>query len=190
VYLFDAVIGRSRILEPIILGAAEAPPDQLTWSPLRTCATFYSAQETGLVHAELTLVCPRTTIQGDIGAAFPVRGGFPKIVPPFNSSTTSIVGRVYDTHEVPLRDVSITCDCLTQIALLAIDPIYSAPEASLGTYTELEVQDPNPTTGLTTGTFTGYWSSLTTGSAVNNYFGRLSNGSRDSMRGPVAVHTR
>jgi hypothetical protein len=190
VYVFSGIDGSSRVLEPIILAAAEAPPNHLTWSPLRTAASFFAPAESELIHTTLTLVCPRTTIQGAHAAAFPVASGFPNIAPNFNSGKTPIVGRVYDTNEMFLGDISFNCDCLTEISLGTISSIYSAAGASLGTYTELEVQDPNPNTGLTRGTFTGYFHHATVGSLTNNFFGRLSSGSRDSLNGPHAVHTR
>ena len=214
VYVFGTVDGRSRILEPIILDSFEFPTtfDQFgndgphTWSPMRTGATFYAPLETLTVNTVLTLVCPRTTIQNgtttNIGVfpvqlTFPGGGfqGFPKILPAFNSGTTPMSGRVYDTNEILLRDINFTCDCLTEVSVATFtggsvyseltDPLNDVGliqvGARLGTYTELEVTDPNPDTGSTKGSFTGYRNVATIKSSLNAFFGRLSDGSRRAL---------
>jgi hypothetical protein len=201
VYEFGVADGRSRVFEPIIIDSAEFPSTVDTWSPLRTGATFYAPLETGSVKTVLTLVCPRSTIQNfstqNLGI-FPIVATpgpanlFPIITPKFNNGTTPMSGRVYDTNEVLLRDINFTCDCLTEISVATFiggavysettDPIIGGIGAQLGTYTELEVTDPNPDTGGTSGSFTGYRSVSTTGSASNNFFGRLSNASRASLK--------
>jgi len=207
VYEFATVDGRSRIFEPIILDSYEFPGNPHTWSPLRTGATFYAPLEVpGSVTTVLTLICPRATIQNgtttNLGI-FPIGVGvptpviisgesFPAISPAFNSGTTNMSGRVYDTDEFFLRDVNFTCDCLTEISITSFigGAIYlstsdprpgGGPGASLGTYTELEVTSPQPA-GNDRGSFTGYRSVSTVGSAFNNFFGRLSNGSRAALR--------
>lgn len=187
VHLFEAANGRSRVLEPIILGAAESSAGLLTWSPLRTGATFYAPLEGGTVHTELILVCPRTTIQGAVGAVFPTTL-FPTITPPFKggpSAAGDLRVRIYDTDENLLRDAKVSCDCLTQVGVLDISSVYGdAVLAKDGTYTEMEVIDEN------IGTFTGYRSVVSGSSPLDNSFGRLSPGSRGSLRGPVAVPAR
>jgi len=196
-WLFSLLDGTSWILEPIILSAAESTDEKLTWSPLRTGATFYAPLESESVHTTLTLVCPRTTIQGAVGAAFPSgRGGFPLIHPAFNDGATTMIGRVYDTSEVLLRDIMFTCDCLTQISLSSLSSIYASTSdpsngigAQLGTYTELEVEAPN-LFERTTGSFTGYISNRTLGTVLSSFFGRLSNGGRSSLRGQGGGATR
>jgi hypothetical protein len=202
VYEFGIADGRSRIFEPIAIDTFDLPQGLFTWNPLRTGATFFAPQETDEVKTVLTLVCPRATIQNgtttNIGA-FPITPtapntfGFPAISPAFNASSTPMFGRVYDTNEVLLRDINFVCDCLTEISVAGFDggSVYKdtgalAPQnggigALFGTYTELEVTNPNPDTGTTRGSFTGYRSVSSTGSPANNFFGRLSNGSRNAL---------
>jgi hypothetical protein len=198
VYTFNASDGRSRVIEPIILDTAEFPGDPHTWSPMRTAATFFSPLQTTVVRTQLILICPKTTIQGQAGAYFGTGAGeisdngFPVILPTFpgpNLPTAPhlLRARVYDTNEAFLRNVlGITCICFTQKNLedpLAIDAIYgNAVAAQFGTYTELE-EDPN---GPHASTFTGYRAVFTVGSPLNNFFGRLSNGSRTSIQGTVS----
>jgi hypothetical protein len=212
VYLFDASNSRSRVFEPIILDTGEfgvpSGVNSHIWSPLRTAATFYAPLETATIKTQLTLVCPRTTIQGDVstpavnddpntpgneakpgivGAAFggglgQFSGtGFPVIDPPFKKTVgaNDMRARIYDTDESFKRDVNFTCDCLTaDLSVSTLSSFYAdAPEASLGTYTEIEV------TSTTTGSFTGYRAVFAVGSALNNFSGRLSNGSRPSIQG-------
>lgn len=204
VYQFKVSNGQSRIHEPIILDTAEfgvafSGDGRHTWSPLRTSATFYAPPEdffgVGLgPKTELTLVCPRTTIQGLSGAAFgngagPFSNtGFPVISPPFKAGPTTgdMRARVYDTNEFLLRDVRFSCDCLTaDLSVLSISNIYGDPVVRPnGTYTELEV------TSSTEGSFTGYRATFTPGNPLNNFFGRLSNGSRGSIQGPGTVNAR
>jgi hypothetical protein len=218
VYLFDASNSRSRVFEPIIIDTGEfgSPGNnQNLWSPLRTAATFYAPLETATIKTQLTLVCPRTTIQGDVttaaigddpntpgneskpaitGAAFSgtnaasgpdyTTTGFPQINPPFKKTVgaSDMRARIYDTDEVFKRDVNFTCDCLTaDLSVSTLSSFYAdAPEASLGTYTEIEV------TSTTTGSFTGYRAVFAVGSALNNFSGRLSNGSRASIQGSLS----
>jgi hypothetical protein len=203
VYEFGTLDGRSWVFEPIILDSYEFPGDPHTWSPMRTGATFYAPLEAGAVHTVLTLVCPRATIQNgtttNIGA-FPIGIGippalviglsFPAIAPAFNSGSTPMSGRVYDTNEIPLRDINFTCDCLTEISIVTFTggAIYASTSdplntigAEFGTYTELEVTNPNPDTGTERGSFTGYRSVSSGVTGPNNFFGRLSNGSRNAL---------
>jgi hypothetical protein len=191
VYLFSAVDGRSRVLEPIILDTAESPGGPNTWSPLRTGATFFAPLQTAAVNTSLTLICPIATIQDATGAvvqqAFPTAQGFPAIVPSFPAASTAgnLRVTVYDTNGTFLRDGSITCGCLTEVSVTAIDPIYSdAGVASHGTYTEIEV-DPAKQNA-----FTGYRAVFTAGSPLNNFFGRLSDGNRLSIEGTLTTGAR
>ena len=191
VYLFNTSDGRSRVLEPIILDTAEAPGGPNTWSPLRTAATFYAPLQTATVNTDLTLICPISTIQDVTGTvlqqAFPTALGFPPIVPSFPAVSTAgnLRVTVYDTNETFLRDDVITCACLTEVSVTAIDPIYSHPGvAPNGTYTEIRV-DPAKQNA-----FTGYRGVFTVGAPLNNFFGRLSDGSRLSIEGALTIGAR
>jgi hypothetical protein len=194
VYLFTLISGRSRVLEPIVIDTAEfglgsTGNSQNLWSPLRTGATFYAPLETAIVKTQLTLVCPRSSIQGDSDAAFGSGGpftstGFPQISPSFKSSpsTGDMRARIYDTNENFKRDVRFSCDCLTaDLSVSSLSSFYGdAPEAANGTYTEIEV------TSAEVGSFTGYRNVFTVGSPLNNFSGRLSNGSRASIQGTLS----
>jgi hypothetical protein len=198
VYEFNPLDGRSRVLEPVIVDTAEfgvpSGNNSHIWSPLRTAATFYAPLETATVNTQLTLVCPRTTIQGATDAAFGSGAGpfsttgFPVIAPPFmvTPSSVDMRARIYDTNENLLRDSRWGCDCLTpDYSVLNISNVYEdTTVAAAGTYTELEVRS------TTVGTFTGYRAVFSVGSPLNNFFGRLSNGSRPSIQGPLPVDAR
>lgn len=224
VYLFAPGDGRSRVLEPIIIDTAEfgiktsgggifGPPFHL-WSPLRTAATFYAPLETATIKTQLTLVCPLSSIIGDIStaavkddpntpgdeskpaiseAAFGggkgvdlSNTGFPLISPPFKTKVgpTDMRARIYDTNEVFKRDVKFTCSCLTpDLSVISISSFYGdVPEASFGTYTEVEITDIGDSSKQT-GSFTGYRAVFAVGSPLNNFFGRLSGGSRSAIQG-------
>jgi len=196
VFTFNPSDGTSRLLEPIILDTAEFPGDPHTWSPMRTAATFFSPLQTAFVHTHLILICPKSTIQGagSVGYFAPNQG-FPVITPGFPTGTPNaphaLRVRIYDTNERFLRNTFTSCICFTQRNLeepnpvagtTGIDPVYGNPvDAQFGTYTELE-EDP---TVAAHSTFTGYSSVFTVGSPLNNFFGRLSNGSRTSIQGNV-----
>jgi hypothetical protein len=179
------------------------------WSPLRTGAVFFSPLETSSVNTRLILICPRNSIQGDntthnaTSGAFPQQqpqnipsvaafSGFPGINHPFNAggpgfpsgpfAPQGMSGIIYDDHETHLVDFSISCDCVTELSVLALDPlIYSNPVlAGNGTVTELLV------TSNTEGNFTGYKQSFTVGAPINNFSHRLSNGNKLSIQGVVA----
>jgi hypothetical protein len=191
VYVFNALDGRSRVLEPIVLDTAESPDGPNTWSPLRTGATFFAPLQTATVNTGLTLICPIATIQDASGTAlqqaFSTAQGFPPIVPTFPaaSSAGNLRVRVYDANGNFLRDGAITCACLTELSVTAIDPIYSdAGGASNGTYTEIRV-DP-----VKQNAFTGYRAVFTVGAPLNNFFGRLSDGSRLSIEGTLTPGAR
>jgi hypothetical protein len=179
------------------------------WSPLRTGAVFFSPLETSSVNTRLILICPRSSIQGDntthnaTSGAFPQQqpsnipsvvafSGFPGINHPFNAggpgfpsgpfALQGMSGIIYDDHETHLADFSVSCDCVTELSVLSLDPlIYSNPVlAGNGTVTELLV------TSNTEGNFTGYKQSFTVGAPINNFSHRLSNGNKLSIQGVVA----
>ena len=211
VYVFGAVDGRSRVVEPIILDTAEFPGTPHFWSPLRTAATFYAPLETASVKTVLTLICPRETIQHATlvsANASTLAGVFPEVTvqgtffPPvsttfggttnaFNPAKTTLSGRVYDTEENLLKDIQVDCDCVTEVSVNTIDPIYSVSTitdpfthvvtivAALGTYTELQVLS------NVRGVFTGYRSVSTVGSGANNFWARFSNGNKLSIVGTL-----
>jgi hypothetical protein len=204
VYEFNAVDGRSTVFEPIVIDtfdygfeSTERGNGATLWSPLRTAATFFAPLDTPIVSTRLTLVCPGTNIQGKAGAAFGAdtgyqgsitgvaatsneQQGFPVIEPPFRDSVAgNIRSRIYNDTEIFLRDVTFQCNCLTVKQVGDISNVYSNKvEAPNGTYTEIEgsrVVDSTP--------FTGYRAVFTVGAPLNNFFGRLSNGNRDSVAG-------
>jgi hypothetical protein len=187
-YVFNTLTARSRVLEPIILDTAEFPASSHTWSPLRTSSTFYAPQQTATVTTDLIFICPSRTIQNPTTTAvqaFPTASGFPVIAPPFAPSfpIDMLRARIYNTNEVFLRDVRTTCACVRQASVLDISNVYSAAEAVLGTYTEIEA---NPVNSATFDfAFTGYRNTASVGSAVNIFTGRLSNGSRPSIQGTL-----
>jgi len=208
VYEFGTLDGRSRIFEPIILDSWDFSDPMHYWSPLRTAGTFFAPQETASVKTVITLTCPRATIQNSATTnlgVFPIGLGspvFPQFTltagpsstgvasPAFNTTSTPMSGRVYDTNEIFLRDVNFTCDCLT-VNSPATDwtggSIYSSSTdpangigATLGTYTEIEVTDPN-NAGKTAGAFAFWREVATQGSSLNIFFGPGSDGSRKAI---------
>lgn len=203
VYVFNTTSARSRVLEPIILDTAEYSSDRFqliaphTWSPLRTAATFFAPQETSTVETRLLLICPSTNIQNPdpkkVSAFNPTF--FPQIrVGPIDPTTLQqapglapkfvddmLRARIYDTNEVFLRDVHTGCSCVRSAEVTDISNVYSAAEAALGTYTEIEANNLN--SGNFDFAFTGYKATATVNSPVNNFVGRFSNGSRDSIQG-------
>ena len=64
-YEFAAINGRSTVLEPIIVNAAEFPSVADWYSPLWTGATFFAPLNgpnfTGFVNTDLFLICPLST---------------------------------------------------------------------------------------------------------------------------------
>ncbi len=210
VYQFNPSDGRSRVFEPITLDTAEfgiafSSDGRNTWNPLRTAATFFAPKQDAVIQTQLTLVCPRTSIMGTAGAAFgstihdtsnnPISQsfsdtGFPVIRDPFKAAsvTNDMRGIMYNTDEVPITDISFTCDCLTaDLPISNISPLYGTSALAVnGTYTEIQVLVGNSTNGSSTlstqrGSFTGYRGVFAVGSPLNNFFGRLSNGSRGSI---------
>jgi len=180
-YLFSPATGLSTIVEPIILDTAEFSSTEHWWSPLRTAVTYFAPQETAVVKTKVWFICPTPDIQGTTAAAPGVfspfaPAGFPAIQPSFRGPTSALRARVYDANEVFLRDVTTTCTCVAAKSVLGVSNVYSDPLAVNGTYTEVEA-----TPGATTDhAFTGYRS--TAASPINNFFGRMSDGSRDSIQ--------
>jgi hypothetical protein len=185
VYVFNTGSGRSRVIDPIILDAAEFPGDPHTWSPLRSGATFFAPQETAQVSTRVFFCCPLSTIQSAEGGAFPATL-FPAIDPHFpdTADPEALQARIYDTNEVLWRDVRTPCGCVREESIIAISSFYADPLANLGTYTEIE-SNPLPPSEDSPVSFTGYVATATVGSAVNNFVHRMSNGSRASLQGTV-----
>ena len=195
VYWINGVDGQmSRVLEPISINNPEALSVNATWNPLRTGATFLAPLEGSGVHTTLYLVCPTRAI---------IPGVFPEIefphlrpLPVVNPNATPLFLRVYDDEEGFKRNVHIFCRCFGAHPVVAIDPIYSNPDpvvgAPNGTYTEIEGEPAcvNDGDAPDNCTFTGYrairWGA---GIVGNDVFGRLSNGSFQSLRGlpPIGV---
>jgi len=208
VYLFSAVDGRSRVVEPIILNTAEFPSLSHWWSPLRSGGAFFAPLQTATIQTNLFLVCPKDSIEGSATAFFGrdpgvvdsftlastlSDGGFPAINPRFPSlgSTPSIRVKIYDTNEVFKRDFSIPCNCVQEFNPITSMPVagsfYADPvEAAFGTYTELTSP---PAVGGVRVSFTGYTSTFTVGSAVNAFFSRIHTGSQSWLDG-ITVDSR
>jgi len=188
-YVFNPENGSSRVLEPIILDTAELPGLFNTWSPMRTAATFFAPQVTATVQTRLILICPTSDIQGADVAYFGSGAGpfsdtgFPVINTPFPGRPPGqhvLRARIYNADERFLRNVlNIPCTCFTEgdVATL-VDPVYLSAEAVFGTYTEIEETPPGSS-------FTGYRETFTVNSPLNHFFGRLSNGNRDSIQGAL-----
>ena len=210
VYLFSAVDGRSRVIEPIILNTAEFPSLSHWWSPLRSGGAFFAPLQTAVIQTNLFLVCPKDSIEGSATAFFGADpgggldnsftvanaasdGGFPQINPRFPTlgSTPTIRVKIYDTNEVFKRDFTIPCNCIQTFNPITSMPVagnfYADPvEAAFGTYTELTSP---PTIAGRRVSFTGYTSTFTAGSAVNAFFARLQNGSQNWLDG-ITVDSR
>lgn len=212
VYLFSALDGRSRVIEPIILDTAEfgwATTGRSTnwWSPLRTGGDFFAPLQTAVVKTDLLLVCPTNVIQGGAGESTGQAFGngrnedfftlddpgintiFPGIeweFPSLSEQTANIRVRIYDTNEVFKRDLTIDCHCVSKFNAIAtsIHPIYgSLAELGLGgSYTEMVSAPP---AGRHRTTFTGYTSTFTVGSPINAFFARFQNGSNLSIDGSL-----
>jgi len=172
------------------------------WSPLRSAATFLAIETTGVpaIHTPLIFICPTTTIQGfdnvlvaSQGGVFPTSSFWPVRTSPSSSgnittgfggvfygpgnvptafSGGSLSGRLYDTNELLLRDVTVTCTCLTETTLPSI--VSGAPPLPSGSAFYVEVQSDGRTP------FTGYKSIEVTGSHVD-LFSRISGAFRGSI---------
>jgi hypothetical protein len=181
----------ARVLEPIMLDHAEFFGQLLSWSPLRTAATFFAPLEQGGFHTTLYLVCPNNKINSHIpadNAVFP-SPLFPELIPNPQKpgSATGLRARVYDDEEAFLRDFTTTCNCLTARAVTGLSTVFSdATFAPRGTYTELEGATQ---TTAPLGPFSFYgWRAIQAGGL--DIFGRLSNGNIDSIRGTLAIIER
>jgi hypothetical protein len=168
-----------RVIDPITIEAAESNPLQ-TWNPLRSAASFGSPIEGSVFHTEITLVCPSPTF---LLIWVPVSNGFPA-APPIafaaTKATALIAGVIYDDDEVPLRNITVPCVCITSLPLLTINTVYGDPTATnvvfyteLVTYSAIPSGAPNTFTGYRAITVTaGVWPGGT-----GDDFGRLNNGS-------------
>jgi hypothetical protein len=163
---FDVTAGFARTLEPIALDGGEfsafdnnAPRFSITtWDPLRSGATFFTPLVTSPTGFDTTIffICPNTAVSNDINSAavgaFPITK-FPALLdanghPPQTSgaqTATSLRVRVFDAHEVFLRDLRTTCGCLTARPLIASpaqggisDVFHDAVAADSGTFSEVE----------------------------------------------------
>jgi hypothetical protein len=180
-YWINVNSSRFRVLEPIVLDIFEAG-GATTWSPIRTGATFFAPIEspTG-IQTTLYLICPRDTIQGAVGSAFPTSlfpvPLFPSTSSAFKSSypSGSLRARVYDDDEFFLRDWQTDCNCL-QTKVLSGPGALSSVYVQSDTFTEVE------TDGTFAG-FTGYKGLTFAGIQAVDLFGRLSNANRLSLQG-------
>jgi hypothetical protein len=178
-YWINVSDSKFRVLEPIIIDTYELPSALSTWVPIRTGATFYAPLDsaTGL-QTTLYLICPKDTIQGGAGSAFPTtvfaipQGASTSSIFKSSYPASSIRGRVYDTDENPLRNLNTNCDCLQSKRVTTFDLVYTTTD----TFTELE-------TDSTFAGFTGYKAINFAGVPVVDLFGRLSNGNRLSLAG-------
>jgi hypothetical protein len=181
-YWINVSTNKFRVLEPIILDTFELPSAISTWVPIRTGATFFAPQEDAVgLQTTLYLICPRDTIQGATGSAFPT-SRFPIPQAPSTASTFkssypsgSLRARVYDGDEVFLRDWQTDCNCL-QTKVLSGTGAVSSVYVTSDTYTEME------TDGTYAG-FTGYKSLAFAPASQVDFFGRLSNANRLSLQG-------
>ncbi|HEV8437197.1 MAG TPA: hypothetical protein VGT40_03790 [Methylomirabilota bacterium] len=177
----------ARVLEPIMLDHAEFVGQLLSWSPLRTAATFFAPLEQGGFHTTIYLVCPNNKINSHTAsdnAVFP-SPLFPELIPNPQGGglATGLQARVYDDEEVFLRDFTTTCNCLTARAVTALSTVFADVNfAPRGTFTELE-----GISGTATHAFYG-WRAIQAGGL--DIFGRLSNGNFNSIRGTLTILDR
>jgi hypothetical protein len=188
-YWINAVSpGQFRVLEPITIDNADSPLFDHVWNPMRSGATFFAGQEGTATSLKTTLylICPGTAIHSaNSQAAFSTLSGFPSILDFQTPPNTAFGGgtlraRVYRSapgtskHEEFLRDWQKPCDCLSTLALTNASTVYVTAD----TYTELE------TDGTFAG-FTGYKGMKLPSIPAVDFFGRLSNGNRLTIRGDV-----
>ena len=95
------------------------------------------------------------------------------------------MGVIYDEDELPLRNVSVPCVCLTSLPVLTINGVYADPFVSplAGLfYTEILSRSAN---------FTGYRSIVVTAGSLAggqlDDFGRLNNGSSSLYTTPASL---
>lgn len=79
-----------------------------------------------LFYTEIFLNCPSSAVTQEI----PVVNGFP--VPPrfafaFTKATAVINGVIYDSDELPLRDIRVPCTCSSMFPVLDLSPVYGDP---------------------------------------------------------------
>src|SRR5262249_2480363 len=106
----------------------------------------------------LYFVCPNTSVTNtpasSTAGVFPTGNGFPVLLDASGNavqpSLTPLFLTAYSVHERFLRDFTPTCTCLTAQppgGATPLNPIYSAPEAADGTYTEVQgnlITSPQP----------------------------------------------
>lgn len=186
-YWINAVSpGQFRVLEPITIDNADSPFFDHVWNPMRSGATFFAGQEGSPTSLKTTLylICPGTAIHSASSqAAFSTLSGFPSILD-FGTPGGTAFGagtlraRVYRSapgtpkHEEFLRDWQTGCNCLSTLELTKASTVYVTAD----TYTELE------TDGTFAG-FTGYKGMKLPSIPAVDFFGRLSNGNRLTLRG-------
>jgi hypothetical protein len=136
--------------------------------------------EGAVFHTEISVVCPSPTT---VLPVVPVVNGFP--APPVIAFATTkpaalIFGVVYDNFEVPLRNITLPCVCISTFPVLTINTVYGDPTAASLFYTEI-VTYPGPAIPAAPATFMGYRAiTVTAGTfpgGTGDEFGRLNNGS-------------
>jgi hypothetical protein len=173
-----------RIIEPITVVNFDASASQ-TWSPLVSGATFFAPLDDQSLQTTLVLICPSTAITGCQVSAGGCTGAADSIIAtaptlavasarPLGASDTNglLRGLVFDDDELVLRDIVMTCNCVTIKRVNEIDPVYTSVAHPNGTYTELRGGDPL----LGDRTFTGYRAIRVLGTLTLDDWGRLSNG--------------
>jgi hypothetical protein len=209
VLVFNASANNLRTLEPIALDIADTNNvnflnnpliptqpgiwhggDLLLWNPLRTSATFYAPNLTG-VTTQIYLICPNDNIANittktTTTVAFPESAGFPALLPrpQLAGSTTPLRVLIFDDEELLLRDTTFRCNCLTRTQVTGISTVYTSPLlAPRGTYTEIYGATDPPRGPFS---FTGYRAitfSTSTGASSGSFFSRLSNGNECFVSG-------
>jgi hypothetical protein len=202
-FWINATTGRTRVLEPIILQAAEYIDQPVTtWSSLRTGGTFFALPEGTTIKSTLYLICPRQTIQASTTTsaiqAFNTGNGFPAITPSFLTAYVagSITGRIYNLDEIFVQDIVSDCDCNQIKPLATLSTGYTDgtlfPSGTVeATYTEIHSQGPDGTASQDFA-FTGYRATDITTAPTSAFFGlweRISNGSRTAIRSDTFITT-
>lgn len=197
-FWINATTQKTRVLEPVILQAAEnINATDLTWSSLRTGATYFALPEGGAIHSTLYLICPKQTIQATTTTSalqgFNTADGFPAISPSFLTGFTigSITGRIYNLDEQFVQDITTDCDCnqikpLATMATGYTDPTLFPSHTVEATFTELHSQGPDGVASQDFA-FTGYRATDITGLPFFGLWERVSNGSRTTLRSDTFV---
>jgi hypothetical protein len=148
-HIFNLEKDFAKVFDPITILHAERVADSAVWNPLRSAASFFAPPEGSTFNTTLYIVCPGNAITGKsddpvipgddtVGALIQGAPPLPSATPGNNGAASTITGIVYDDEEKGLRDVRLTCSCLTIRTLTAIDPVYAdVGAAPLGTFTEL-----------------------------------------------------